>query len=174
MLKTFIEDNLTNNLEKLDLMEANDKGLSLDKVKQLRIKHMTRQTRMTSTNQICLLSDEMTSSDGTEHRIDEPENEDSSDVEPEPVIEEPSSEMPGNAQFLETPSVTMPIDFSGLSYEGLFGKRREVYKMNPRKLNDLIDCQFCKLIFDYTEVCKHFSTQNELKTKDIKNLINES
>ena len=68
----------------------------------------------------------------------------------------------------------MPIDFSGLSYEFLFGNRREIYKQNPKKLNELIDCQFCKLIFDYTKVCKHFSKQSELKTKDLKNLINVS
>ena len=68
-----------------------------------------------------------------------------------------NEERPGNAQFLETPSVIMPIDFSGLSYESLFGKRREVYRLRAQKLNELIDCQFCKLIFDYTKVCKHFS-----------------
>ena len=68
----------------------------------------------------------------------------------------------------------MPIDFSGLSHEILFSDRREVYKQTAKKLNEIIDCQFCKLIFDYTRVCKHFSHKVDMETKDLKNLINVS
>ena len=65
--------------------------------------------------------------------------------------DKPSVERPGNAQYLETPSVIMPIDFSGISSESLFGKKKEVYRLKPTKLDGLVDCQLCKLIFDSVE-----------------------
>ena len=83
--------------------------------------------------------------------------------------EKVSVETPGNAQFLETPTVTMPIDFSGLSNEVLFGKQKEVYRLKAHKLEGLVDCQLCRLIFDYTKACKHFTMETELKAGELKN-----
>ena len=81
-------------------------------------------------------SDDSTGVDSTENRIN-----------PDEVVQEgnqeeevKNEERPGNAQFLETPSVIVPVDFSGLSYDILFGKRREVYRLRASKLNELIDC----------------------------------
>ena len=88
--------------------------------------------------------------------------------------DKPSVERPGNAQYLETPSVIMPIDFSGISSESLFGKKKEVYRLKPTKLDGLVDCQLCKLIFDYTKACKHFTMETELKAEELKTFASQS
>lgn len=67
-----------------------------------------------------------------------------------------SSERPGNAQFVDLPRVEL-VDFTGVSSDGLFGSRREVYRLKAHKLEGLVDCHLCKLIFDYTKICKHYS-----------------
>lgn len=67
-----------------------------------------------------------------------------------------SSERPGNAQFVDLPRVEL-VDFTGISSDGLFGSRREVYLLKAHKLEGLVDCHLCKLIFDYTKICKHYS-----------------
>lgn len=54
----------------------------------------------------------------------------------------------------------MPIDFSGISNESLFGKRREVYRLKAHKLDGLVDCALCKLIFDYTKSCSHLGMES--------------
>ena len=82
--------------------------------------------------------------------------------------EKASVETPGNAQYLETPTVTMPIDFSGISNEALFGKMKEIYRLKAHKLEGLVDCQLCRLIFDYTKACKHFTMETDLKAGDLK------
>ena len=53
------------------------------------------------------------------------------------------------------------VDFNGVSAEVLFGKRREVYRLKADKLAGLTDCNLCKLIFDYTKICKHSSVQSD-------------
>jgi len=63
MLKDFMEDESSVNIEALDEQEAKDKMISLDKVQALRIKHMARQKKVIAVNEICQLSDEL-SSDG--------------------------------------------------------------------------------------------------------------
>ena len=76
--------------------------------------------------------------------------------------ETPSSinERPGNAQFVDLPRIEL-VDFTGVSFEGLFDSRREVYKLKSKKLDGLVDCHLCKLIFDYTKICKHYSQNRE-------------
>ena len=85
-----------------------------------------------------------------------------------------SVERPGNAQYLETPSVIMPIDFSGISSESLFGKQKEIYWLKANKLDGLVDCPLCKLIFDYTKACKHFTMETELKADELKNFASQT
>mmetsp|Transcript_6146 Transcript_6146/g.4650 ORF Transcript_6146/g.4650 Transcript_6146/m.4650 type:complete len:104 (+) Transcript_6146:450-761(+) len=71
--------------------------------------------------------------------------------------EEKSSELPGNQQLLETPSVSEQLNFSLLKVADLFPKsKKEVYKMKSNKLQG-IECQFCSLIFDFTSCCTHHS-----------------
>ena len=62
----------------------------------------------------------------------------------------------------------MPIDFSGISNEALFGKMKEIYRLKAHKLEGLVDCQLCRLIFDYTKACKHFTMETDLKAGDLK------
>jgi hypothetical protein len=71
------------------------------------------------------------------------------------------SEKPGNQQHLETPSIIQPLDFRSVTFEELYGKKKEVYKMKQKKLA-LLDCQLCKLIFDYTTACNHYSQMSEV------------
>jgi len=61
-----------------------------------------------------------------------------------------------------------PVDFRAVSSESLFGKRREVYRLETEKLEGLVDCQLCKLIFDYTKTCNHFTMETDLKEDQLK------
>jgi len=54
------------------------------------------------------------------------------------------------------------INFHGVSADSLFGKSREVFRLKADKLAGLVDCNLCKLIFDYTKICKHYELSNEL------------
>lgn len=56
-----------------------------------------------------------------------------------------------------------PIDFDSVSQETLFGELNEVYVYNAQTLEGIVDCQFCKLIYDYSRVCRH---QMPLKKED--------
>ena len=57
------------------------------------------------------------------------------------------------------------MDFMNINSEDLFGKRREVYRLKAQKLEGLVDCQLCKLIFDYTKTCNHFTMETDLKAE---------
>jgi len=85
-----------------------------------------------------------------------------------------ADERPGNAQFLETPSLIAPIDFRGVQMEELFGKRREVYRLKAEKLEGLVDCQLCKLIYDYTKTCNHFSMEANLQPDELQTFVKSS
>ena len=106
-----------------------------------------------------VLSDEQTTSESEDENFaGEERNQVPTDRQSNTAIERP-----GNAQYLETPSVIQPIDFRNFSSDSLFGKRREVYRLKAQKLDGLVDCQFCKLIFDYTKTCNHFTMETDLK-----------
>lgn len=84
-----------------------------------------------------------------------------------------TSERPGNAQFVDLPRGDL-IDFTGISSEGLFGSRREVYRLKAHKLDGLVDCHLCKLIFDYTKICKHYSQGRDaidFSSESLQNLL---
>jgi hypothetical protein len=53
------------------------------------------------------------------------------------------------------------IDFNGVSAELLFGNYREVFRIKADKLAGLVDCNLCKLIFDYTKICNHYELSTE-------------
>ena len=57
------------------------------------------------------------------------------------------------------------MDFNGVSEEILFGNKREVYRLNADKLQGICDCNLCKLIYDYTKICKHSKSQSETPIK---------
>lgn len=63
MLKAYMEDEVASNINNFDKKEAKDKMMSLEKVKSMRLKHMARNKKAIDVNEICQLSDEM-SSDG--------------------------------------------------------------------------------------------------------------
>ena len=48
--------------------------------------------------------------------------------------------------------------------------------MKLHKLEGLVDCQFCKLIFDYCKVCKHFNQQKDdiVQQEQMKKLVSLS
>lgn len=83
------------------------------------------------------------------------------------------NERPGNAQFVESNCLPL-VDFNGVSAEVLFGKRTEVYCLNADKLQGLVECNLCRLIFDYTKICKHSDTlinTEELKFENIQTVL---
>ena len=59
------------------------------------------------------------------------------------------------AQKLEAPRVVQPIDFRLISAKDMFGKKKEYYKMKPKKVAS-VDCQLCHLLYDYTGTCEHY------------------
>ena len=65
-----------------------------------------------------------------------------------------SKEKPGNSQSVEAPKVVVPLDMSKLKMADIFKPDREHYLMDQSKLSK-IDCQTCKLIYDYTKICPH-------------------
>jgi hypothetical protein len=68
----------------------------------------------------------------------------------------------------------MPVDFSSLSSEEMFGKRREVFKMKPDKLDPKIECEFCKLIYDFSKTCAHYSKDAQhLQEKDLAEMMQD-
>jgi len=68
----------------------------------------------------------------------------------------------------------VPIDFKGINSEELFGKRREVYRLKAEKLEGLVDCQLCKLVFDYTKTCNHFTMETDLKPDELQMFAKQS
>ena len=48
--------------------------------------------------------------------------------------------------------------------------------MDLQKIDNLVPCQLCKLIFDFTKVCKHFSQQkeHEIQHDQLKELLQNS
>jgi hypothetical protein len=63
-------------------------------------------------------------------------------------------EKPGNAQNLETPIIDTPLDFSKIKFSELFRQDCEHFFMDFEKVSES-DCQTCKLVFDYTQICQH-------------------
>lgn len=63
-----------------------------------------------------------------------------------------------------------PIDFRLVSFNQLFHKKKEAYKMKVSKLKE-IDCQLCKLIFDYTSICPHYQHLNPSEMEDLKDMM---
>jgi hypothetical protein len=57
----------------------------------------------------------------------------------------------------------------------LFAKRREVYRLKADKLAGLADCNLCKLIFDYTKICKHSNLVDavEYKFENIQSVLDQ-
>ena len=154
----------------MDRAEAREKKITPDEVRANRDKALEKNKKYMAHDQIVYMSDEMSGSDGESTR-DGTNRSISADVDGQSKT---SVERPGNAQYLETPTVTMPIDFSGITSESLFGKQKEVYRLKAHKLEGLVDCQLCKLIFDYTKACKHFTMDTDLKAEELKDFVNQS
>ena len=165
-----MEDDHIRNCKLIDRAEAREKKMTTDQVKARREKALEKNKKLMASDNIVWMSDEMSGSDG-ESTGDSRNRSLSAGVD---GGDKPSVERPGNAQYLETPTVTMPIDFSGITSESLFGKQKEVYRLKANKLEGLVDCQLCKLIFDYTKACKHFTMDTDLKAEELKNFASQT
>jgi len=133
-MKKFVEDDYQKILATADQKEAKELKVSVEQVQKRRENHFKRNKKLISASNMVLLSDEMSGGDSTGEGSSATGG--SEDVPRVPAV----VERPGNAQYLETPSVTMPIDLSGVSSEFLFGKRKEVYRLKAHKLDDLVEC----------------------------------
>lgn len=63
--------------------------------------------------------------------------------------ENKGKEKPGNAQSLEAPKIDVPLDFARIKMTELLQADKEHFFVDLSIL-DSIDCQSCKLVFDYT------------------------
>ena len=124
-----MEDDHIKNRKNQDIAEADEKNITPEEARHNREKALKKATEKVKTDEIVWMSDELSADELGSTNESVPSSR-----------EKASVETPGNAQYLETPTVTMPIDFSGISNEILFGKQKEVYRLKANKLEGLVDC----------------------------------
>lgn len=155
-MKTFIAEDRKTIMSTINATEAEEKKISKDAAFTRREKIAARNKRLLADDHLIMLSDEQSASD-EDYKV---------------IIEEDG---PGGDQMMVERQVEdTPMDFTNVNAELLFGKRREVYRLETEKLDALVDCQLCKLIFDYTKTCNHFTMETDLKEDQLKQFSKQS
>ncbi len=61
------------------------------------------------------------------------------------------------------------IDFRVINTEEVFKGKKEILRLKPEKLET--DCQFCKLIHDYSKVCEHNAQLKKQNVDELKDMV---